>query len=60
MEVASRRNSLEVLLLGGLPACEPIAAYGRFVMNRHEEIVQANVDCRAGRMGPIRPLTAKT
>ncbi|MBI4498552.1 MAG: pirin family protein [Chloroflexi bacterium] len=48
-----RSPSLEVLLLGGHPIREPVAFYGPFVMNTHEEIVQAIQDFRTGRMGTI-------
>jgi len=46
-------DTLEVLLLGGLPIREPIAHYGPFVMNTREEILQAVDDFNAGRMGTI-------
>ncbi len=49
----SRSPSLEVLLLGGRPIREPVSWYGPFVMNTHEEIVQAVQDYQAGRMGSI-------
>ena len=49
----SRSATLEVLLLGGSPIGEPVSWYGPFVMNTHEEIVQAIEDYRAGRMGSI-------
>jgi hypothetical protein len=49
----SRSPNLDVLILGGQPIREPIASYGPFVMNTHEEIVQAFADYRAGRMGTI-------
>ncbi|MHB8574573.1 MAG: pirin family protein [Dehalococcoidia bacterium] len=49
----SRSPKLDVLLLGGLPIREPAIFYGPFVMNTHEEIVQAIEDYRAGRMGTI-------
>jgi redox-sensitive bicupin YhaK (pirin superfamily) len=45
--------NLEVLLLGGLPICEPIAHYGPFLMNTRAEIVQAVEDYQSGRMGAI-------
>ena len=49
----SRSQSLEVLLLGGSPIKEPVSWYGPFVMNTHDEIVQAIEDYQAGRMGRI-------
>jgi redox-sensitive bicupin YhaK (pirin superfamily) len=49
----SRSPNLDVLLLGGRPIRESVIFYGPFVMNTHEEIVQAIEDYRAGRMGTI-------
>jgi len=46
-------DTLEVLLLGGLPIGEPVYHYGPFVMNTYEEIVQAVDDYQHGRMGQI-------
>ena len=50
--------TLELLLLGGRPIREPIAAYGPFVMNTREEIIEAVRDYQAGRMGSIPPAHA--
>jgi redox-sensitive bicupin YhaK (pirin superfamily) len=46
-------DTVDVLLLGGLPIGETIAHYGPFVMNTRAEIVQALEDYEAGRMGVI-------
>jgi len=42
-----------LLLLSGTPLNEPIVGHGPFVMNTHEEIVQAINDFNSGRFGGI-------
>lgn len=49
----SRSPNVDVLILGGLPIREPVAWYGPFVMNSHEELAQAFSDYKRGLLGVI-------
>jgi redox-sensitive bicupin YhaK (pirin superfamily) len=49
----SRTPALDVYIMGGLPIGEPVAWYGPFVMNTHEELARAFDDYRSGRLGSI-------
>lgn len=46
-------DSLEILVLGGLPIREPVAWHGPFVMNTRDELAEAFQDYQAGRLGVI-------
>jgi hypothetical protein len=43
-----------VLIMSGQPLHEPIAAYGPFVMNTRQEIVQAFDDFNQGKFGYLK------
>jgi len=51
LRLSADEADTQLLLLGGEPIDEPIAAQGPFVMNTYDEIHQANVDFRSGKMG---------
>ena len=47
----SRHPNMDVIVLGGEPIREPVVHYGPFVMNTEDEIRQALLDFRSGKMG---------
>ncbi len=49
--LSAGQEAAQAILIAGAPLNEPIAQYGPFVMNTHEQIVQAVQDFQAGRLG---------
>jgi quercetin 2,3-dioxygenase len=49
----SNAPALDVYIMGGQPIGEPVAWYGPFVMNSHEELARAFEDYQAGRLGTV-------
>ena len=47
------KQSIQALLLGGVPLKEPVVQHGPFVMNTREEIEQAIRDYQSGQIGAI-------
>ena len=55
LEFATSSN-FKALLLNGEPIDEPIVAYGPFVMNSKQEIIEAINDFNSGKMGNLKKL----
>jgi len=51
LRLQSNKGDSSVLILGGEPLNEPIAAQGPFVMNTRQELQQAMSDYHSGKMG---------
>lgn len=55
----SSAEDARLLLLSAIPINEPIVSYGPFVMNSREQIEQAILDYRSGRLIQDQPITRK-
>lgn len=53
LEVSAKQKNTTLLIMGGEPIDEPIAARGPFVMNTFDEINQAWHDYSSGKMGSL-------
>ena len=53
IHIAADAEAVKLLLLSGVPIDEPIAAYGPFVMNTREEILQKIQDFNSGKFGGL-------
>lgn len=53
MALSAGSQSLEALVLAGMPIGEPVARYGPFVMNTIDELQQAAMDFQQGKFGAI-------
>jgi redox-sensitive bicupin YhaK (pirin superfamily) len=51
--VLQGERGARVLILSGEPIDEPVAAYGPFVMNTREELIEAVRDYQSGKMGRL-------
>lgn len=51
VRIKSLEKNSSIMILGGEPIKEPIAARGPFVMNTQEELRQAMIDYQTGKMG---------
>lgn len=51
LKVSAKQKNTSLLIMGGAPINEPIAARGPFVMNTWSEIQQAMHDYSSGKMG---------
>jgi len=51
LRLVAKEAGTQLLMLGGQPLDEPIAAQGPFVMNTRKEIMEANMDFQNGKMG---------